>query len=68
MEDESKEEGIIKEKGQEEKDQKEKKSKSDSLPIVEVSFESQSIHNEMEELFDEDQVTHKHGSTEPEAD
>ncbi len=68
MEDESKEEEAIKEKDQEGKDRKEEKSKSNPLHIIQDSYGSQSIHNEMEELFDEDRVTHEHGGTEPEAD
>jgi len=30
--------------------------------------EAREMEEEMNELFDEDRVTHKHGSTEPEAD
>ena len=38
------------------------------LNVIEASYESQSIHNEMAELFEEDEVIHQHGGSEPEAD
>ena len=36
------------------------------LPIIQDDQDA--IDREMEELFDEDRVTHRHGSTEPERD
>jgi hypothetical protein len=38
------------------------------IPLVSIPDEDDVIAQEMAELFEEDQVTHKHGSTEPEAD
>jgi len=39
-----------------------------AIPMVSVPDDLDMIAQEMEELFDEDRVTHKHGSSEPEAD
>lgn len=38
------------------------------IPLVSVPNDRDIIADEMAELFDEDKVTHKHGSSEPEAD
>jgi hypothetical protein len=38
------------------------------IPIVSVPDDRDMLAEEMAELFDEDKVTHKHGSSEPEAD
>jgi hypothetical protein len=38
------------------------------LPLVSVPGDREMIEEEMAELFDEDRVTHKHGSSEPESD
>ncbi len=38
------------------------------IPLISVPNDRDMIASEMEELFDEDKVTHKHGSAEPEAD
>jgi hypothetical protein len=38
------------------------------IPVVSVPDDREMIAEEMAELFDEDRVTHKHGSSEPEAD
>jgi len=38
------------------------------IPLVSVPNDRDMIAEEMAELFDEDKVTHKHGSAEPEAD
>ena len=38
------------------------------LHVVSVPSEEDMIAEEMAELFEEDQVTHKHGSSEPEGD
>jgi hypothetical protein len=38
------------------------------IPLVSVPDDRDTISDEMAELFDEDRVTHKHGSSEPEAD
>jgi hypothetical protein len=38
------------------------------LPMVSVPDDADLMAEEMQELFDEDRVTHEHGGTEPEAD
>ncbi len=38
------------------------------IPLVSVPNDRDMIAEEMAELFEEDQVTHQHGSSEPEAD
>lgn len=38
------------------------------IPLVSAPNDRDMIAEEMAELFEEDQVTHKHGDTEPEAD
>ena len=38
------------------------------IPLVSVPNDRDMIAEEMAEMFDEDKVTHKHGSAEPEAD
>lgn len=38
------------------------------IPLVSVPNDRDLIAEEMEELFEEDQVTHVHGGTEPEAE
>lgn len=38
------------------------------IPLVSVPNDRDLIAEEMEELFNEDRVTHRHGSSEPEAD
>jgi len=38
------------------------------IPLVSVPNDRDRIAEEMAELFEEDKVTHKHGSAEPEAD
>jgi hypothetical protein len=38
------------------------------IPLVSVPNDRDMIAAEMEELFDEDRVSHQHGSSEPEAD
>lgn len=38
------------------------------MPLVSVPNDRDMIAAEMAELFDEDKVTHQHGSSEPEAD
>lgn len=38
------------------------------IPLVSVPSDDDAIAQEMAELFEEDQVTHKHGSAEPEGD
>jgi len=38
------------------------------IPLVSVPNDRDMLADEMADLFDEDKVTHKHGSSEPEAD
>lgn len=38
------------------------------LPLVSVPNDDEMMAEEMAELFDEDRVSHQHGSSEPEAD
>jgi hypothetical protein len=38
------------------------------IPLVSVPNDEHLLAQEMEELFEEDRVTHQHGSAEPEAD
>lgn len=38
------------------------------IPLVSVPDDRELIEEEMAELFEEDKVTHQHGSSEPEAD
>ena len=49
-----------------EKDKKPKKVLLNPLPILQD--DEPSIDQEMEDLFNEDRVKHRHGSTEPERD
>lgn len=41
---------------------------SKEIPLVSVPNDEHLFAEEMEEIFDEDKVTHQHGSSEPEAD
>lgn len=38
------------------------------IPLISVPNDREMIAEEMAEMFDEDTVTHQHGSSEPEAD
>ncbi len=38
------------------------------IPLVSVPSDDDAIAQDMAELFEEDQVTHEHGSAEPEGD
>ena len=38
------------------------------IPLVSIPNDHEAMAEEMEELFDEDRVTHIHGGTEPEAE
>jgi len=46
----------------------EKPKSKKEIPVVSVPHENDMIADEMAELFEEDQVTHQHGSAEPEGD
>ncbi len=39
-----------------------------TLPMIAIPDDDQVMAEEMAELFDEDRVSHQHGSSEPEAD
>ncbi len=38
------------------------------IPLIAIQDDSDMIAEEMAEMFDEDRVSHQHGSSEPEAD
>ena len=38
------------------------------IPLITIQDDSDMIAEEMAEMFDEDRVSHQHGSSEPEAD
>jgi hypothetical protein len=38
------------------------------IPLVAIQDDGDMIAEEMAEMFDEDRVSHQHGSSEPEAD
>ncbi len=42
--------------------------KRKEIPLISVPDDRDMIAEEMAELFDEDRVSHQHGSSEPEAD
>ncbi len=46
----------------------EKKTKSAGIPLRLVPNEADEIAEEMQKVFDEDKVVHRHGSSEPESD
>ena len=58
--------------GKESKDKKpvppEDKKKPVHIPLTPIRDDSQELEEEMQEAFEEDQVRHKHGHTEPERD
>ena len=49
-------------------DEPSKTKRPKELNVVSVPNDQDMIAEEMAELFEEDQVTHKHGSSEPEGD
>lgn len=53
---------------QEPPSQEEKQKTRKEIPLVSVPNDREMIAEEMAELFDEDRVSHQHGSSEPEAD
>jgi hypothetical protein len=48
--------------------QEEKPKVRKELPLISVPNDRDMIAEEMAELFEEDKVSHQHGSSEPEAD
>ena len=53
---------------QEPPSQEEKPKARKEIPLISVPNDREMIAEEMAELFDEDRVSHQHGSSEPEAD
>lgn len=51
-----------------EKKESEKKEGSFHIPLRIVPNEEEEIANEMQEIFDDDKVVHRQGSSEPERD
>jgi hypothetical protein len=45
-----------------------KKSIPLTIPLIKVPNESELMEEELEEMYNEDKVTHKHGNAEPESD
>ncbi|MHB8482474.1 MAG: hypothetical protein ACYDBV_07040 [Nitrospiria bacterium] len=45
-----------------------KKPVSLSIPLIKIPNEAELIEEELQDMFDEDKVTHKHGNSEPESD
>ncbi|MCI0529732.1 MAG: hypothetical protein L0Y56_20005 [Nitrospira sp.] len=58
--------------GKESKEKKsvppEEKKKQIHIPLIPILDDSQELDEEMQKAFEEDQVRHKHGGTEPERD
>lgn len=50
------------------KDPQSQPPKRKEIPLISVPNDRDMIAEEMAELFDEDRVSHQHGSSEPEAD
>lgn len=46
----------------------EKKPKSIDIPLTLIPNEADEVAEEMQRIFDEDKVVHRHGSSEPESD
>lgn len=46
----------------------EKKKELTHIPLIQIPDDSREMEEDMEALFKEDQVTHKHGRSEPERD
>ncbi|MGB3942317.1 MAG: hypothetical protein WBK96_12565 [Candidatus Manganitrophaceae bacterium] len=53
---------------QSEKKPEEKKKETTHIPLRFIRNEGEEIGEEMEEIFNEDKVVHRQGSSEPEAD
>ncbi|MFQ5543956.1 MAG: hypothetical protein ACE5FY_06350 [Nitrospiria bacterium] len=52
----------------EKKENKAAKNKSTHIPLRIIKNESEELAEEMQNIFDEDKVTHKYGTSEPERD
>ncbi len=49
-------------------EKKEKEKSVFKIPLRRIPNEAESLAEEMQEIFDEDKVVHRHGSAEPEHD
>lgn len=47
---------------------KEKPKERKEIPLIAIQDDGDAMAEEMAELFEEDKVSHQHGSSEPEAD
>jgi hypothetical protein len=61
-------ERIIMTEESEKKNPPQKKSFPLTIPLIKVPNESELMEEELEEMYNEDKVTHKHGNAEPESD
>lgn len=52
----------------EKKSETKKKSFPLTIPLIKVPNEAEQMEEELEEMYNEDKVTHKHGNAEPESD
>jgi hypothetical protein len=56
------------EESKKEGDPSPKKSIPLGIPLIKVPNEAEMMEEELEEIFNEDKVTHQHGNAEPESD
>ena len=49
-------------------EKKEKEKSVFKIPLRRIPNEAESLAEEMQEIFDEDKIVHRHGSAEPEHD
>lgn len=52
----------------EEKIRRKENTKRDTIPLQVIQNEKDEVAEEMQKIFDEDKVVHRHGSSEPESD
>ncbi len=56
-------------KGQKHRKKKdEKPKKSTHIPLIPMPSDKETLEDEMRDIFEEDKVEHRHGSSEPERD
>lgn len=55
-------------KKKEEKKKEEKKKETTHIPLRFIRNDNEELEEDLKEIFDEDKVTHRQGSSEPEAD
>lgn len=51
-----------------EEEKKKKKNEINTLPLTLIPNKRDEVAEEMQKIFDEDKVVHRHGSSEPESD